>query len=40
MSQIIIALNIWKDIYMRSVRKKVSFLKILYTLGNRKKTNF
>jgi hypothetical protein len=39
MSQKIIALNIWKGKYRMSVHKK-SHLKILYTLGNTKKTNF
>jgi hypothetical protein len=39
MSQKIMTLNIWKGIYRRSVQKK-SRLKIHYTLGNIKKTNF
>jgi hypothetical protein len=39
MSQKIIALNIWKDIYMRSIRKKVPFKNTLY-FGKYKKDKF
>jgi hypothetical protein len=39
MSQKIMALNIWKDIYMRSVRKKVPLKNTLY-FGKYKKDKF
>jgi hypothetical protein len=35
----IMALNLWKDTYRKNMGKKIP-LKILYILGNTKKTNF